>query len=286
VFFNRYKTTKLTAGQLGITQPAVSQHLKTLEEFFDKPVFTFNGKKKTLTLFGEELAKNLTPQLDLIAQTLEYSKKSFIDLSTQTIRVGGRLGVIKKVVPFIEFPGAVFFEEMGSAEVMKSILENKIDYGFSRKAPDSLEIVSKKLIELPIHLVAHKSLFKTKNYLEEFKQKNLWEKASLHTYSKEIPYLSDWCKLNKIKLKELNIKFILNDWDIVFKMLSKNKGYTFCPAPGKGLDPNLISVPVTKDNAGSLELFLLYSKATKQLFPLERCFNLEQLKKLQGHEGL
>ena len=248
------------------------------------PVFTFSGKKKTLTPFGQALAKELSIQFDLIAHSVEKAQKSFNDLSTQAIRIGGRLGALKKISPLLEFPGTVIVKEMDSNEVVNSILQNEIEYGISRRVPDSLEIISKKIAALPIHLVAHKSLFKTKKYFEEFTKETLWKSSPLYTYSNEIPYLSDWCKKKKVKLSELEPKFILSDWEVVLNMAAKNKGYTFCPAPSENLDKNLISVPI--DAADSLELYLLYSKATKQLFPLEQCFNIEQLKKLQGHKSL
>jgi hypothetical protein len=175
---------------------------------------------------------------------------------------------------------------MGSSDVISALIHNKIDYGLSRFAPDSLEIISKKVVDLPIHLLAHKALFHTKNYLDEFQSEKLWQSSPLYTYSEEIPYLSDWCKKKKISLKSLNVRTILNDWDIIKEMIKNNKGYTFCPAPSGKIDKNLISVPIPKQSIGSFQIYLLYSTATKALYPLEKCFNIEQLKGFQTKKGV
>ena len=69
------------ARQLNITQPAVSQHIKWLEECYNTRLFVMHGKKLQLTPAGETLRDSLTTmQHDIVSlkekvQEAEEKKK-------------------------------------------------------------------------------------------------------------------------------------------------------------------------------------------------------------------
>ena len=56
----RHMNFTRAAGELGITQPAVSQHIHFLEEYYHARLFAMNGKKLSLTEQGEHLRRALT----------------------------------------------------------------------------------------------------------------------------------------------------------------------------------------------------------------------------------
>ena len=62
----RLKNYTKTAEELFITQPAVSQHIKFLENLYGIALFTYKGKTLTLTKDGEQLRRfTLTMQRDI-----------------------------------------------------------------------------------------------------------------------------------------------------------------------------------------------------------------------------
>ena len=61
------------AEQLGLTQPAVSQHIHALEEHYGRKLFTYQGKKLALTPAGELLrdaARTMRHDESYLAQKL------------------------------------------------------------------------------------------------------------------------------------------------------------------------------------------------------------------------
>lgn len=86
-----------TAEYIGITQPAVSQHIKYLEEIYGGKLFSHEGKKLTLTERGKRLYKfALTVRADG-----SHLKRSLIDLTTQreNISFGATLSIGEYVMP-------------------------------------------------------------------------------------------------------------------------------------------------------------------------------------------
>ena len=87
----RYMNLTKAAGQLNITQPAVTQHLHYLEAFYDVKLFSYEGKRMRLTEAGQTLYQvAVTMQHDEIylkerLHTLEQRKKRLIFGATLTI---------------------------------------------------------------------------------------------------------------------------------------------------------------------------------------------------------
>lgn len=67
------------ADSLHITQPAVSQHVRLIEEYYDTRLFSFSGKKMSLTPAGEQLRNAMTTmQHDIV-----YLKGNFQNMKQQ-----------------------------------------------------------------------------------------------------------------------------------------------------------------------------------------------------------
>ncbi len=77
------------AALLHITQPAVSQHIKYLENYYGIKLFQRNGKKLILTPQGEKLKQGL-----ILMQENEYLlERNLHDVAKETIRFGATMSV-------------------------------------------------------------------------------------------------------------------------------------------------------------------------------------------------
>ncbi len=56
----KYMNFTKAAESLNITQPAVSQHIKYLEQLYSVKLFTFTGKKMSLTQYGRLILNTAT----------------------------------------------------------------------------------------------------------------------------------------------------------------------------------------------------------------------------------
>lgn len=85
------------AESLAMTQPGVSQHLKTLENYLGKPLFIRAGRKLEPTAVAHQLALNITDALDTLDDvlcTMKQGSKSLIG----DVYVGGLSEFFGKVV--------------------------------------------------------------------------------------------------------------------------------------------------------------------------------------------
>jgi LysR family glycine cleavage system transcriptional activator len=67
----RHLSFKSAAGELNVSQAAISHQIKALEQYFGSKLFIRNNRKVTLTRAGEDLARDLTKSLDDIARACD-----------------------------------------------------------------------------------------------------------------------------------------------------------------------------------------------------------------------
>ena len=88
----KYMNFTKAAEALHITQPAVSQHIRYIEEYYQTRLFTFQGKKPVLTGAGEYLLPAITTlshdQVYLKEQLLSMQKKKPALIFGATLTIG------------------------------------------------------------------------------------------------------------------------------------------------------------------------------------------------------
>lgn len=123
----------LTAKELNMTQPAVSQHIKYLENHYDVKLISHKGKNFSLTEEGEALkdyAKTLKANSDRIFPLLSRIKKH-----TKTLNFGATLTIGENTVPsilariFKDDPNLNISMAVENTQILQKMLwEGKIDF--------------------------------------------------------------------------------------------------------------------------------------------------------------
>lgn len=93
----RHMNFTRAAGELGITQPAVSQHIHFLEEYYHARLFAMNGKKLSLTEQGEHLRRALTTIRD--DEALLQKELQEIAGRTKPLAIGATMTVGEYLLP-------------------------------------------------------------------------------------------------------------------------------------------------------------------------------------------
>lgn len=93
----RHMNFTRAAGELGITQPAVSQHIHFLEEYYHARLFAMNGKKLSLTEQGEHLRRALTTIRD--DEALLQKELQEIAGRTKPLAIGATMTVSEYLLP-------------------------------------------------------------------------------------------------------------------------------------------------------------------------------------------
>ena len=86
------------AEELFITQPAVTKHVKEIENHFKVKLFERNGSKIKLTPAGETLLQH-TDQLFAIYRNLEFELNTFTQNQAGKLRIGASTTVAQYVLP-------------------------------------------------------------------------------------------------------------------------------------------------------------------------------------------
>lgn len=121
--------------ELYITQPAVTKHIKEIENYFKVKLFDRNGTKIKLTPAGETLLQ-YAEQVFAIYQNMEFELNAFTQNKAGAIRIGASTTVAQYLLPLIL---AAFHHKFGSIKVqlvtgnteqIEQALQNKnIDLG-------------------------------------------------------------------------------------------------------------------------------------------------------------
>ena len=119
------------AEKLYITQPAISQSIKELENFYNVPLFDRLSKKLMLTTYGAKLYDYSVQLLSMY----EQMNKEMLELSTSPIiRIGGSISagtvMLKKIIKELEnsFPSIDIRVDVYNTSVIEEmILRNELD---------------------------------------------------------------------------------------------------------------------------------------------------------------
>ena len=85
-----------TAENLNMTQPAISQHIRGMEEFYGVKIFSYKNKKLELTNQGKYLKKHL----ETISHDVKYLQESVQKIKTRTkIKIGATLSIGEFYLP-------------------------------------------------------------------------------------------------------------------------------------------------------------------------------------------
>ena len=130
-FLSVYRTCSfsLSAEELHLTQPTISQHISSLEKKFNKKLFTRTSRKVIPTIFAEQLATRISDNIDNLTSLFTELEKS--DL-TRSISLGAEASYIQfflmdKLTYLIQ-QGLKLHTTMGVIdELLKELQQARID---------------------------------------------------------------------------------------------------------------------------------------------------------------
>lgn len=129
----RHMNYTKAAAELGITQPAVSQHIRYLEKEYGIKLFNYAGKRLTLTESGQILldaATTLSNDDTMLKQQLRDLQSNHKSLRFGTTQTIGEFEIIGKLAAYLQKePEINLYMEIGNTEsILKAMDEGKIDF--------------------------------------------------------------------------------------------------------------------------------------------------------------
>lgn len=222
-------TFQKAAERLTLTQSALSRQMLHLEELLPHPLFTFEGRKKVLTKYGQTLYDLLSPQFSQTQGLIEQASLLYSEPAKAQIKVCGRGELLDMVAANLKFDGQVSFFSMDSYQALQSVLHRECDIGIVYSSVDSAELVLKPFFTNRLRIVVPKALLRTKpSSKEDLAEKLQTLPCLLYKYDDPVveKFLSDY----GLRFSELNISRIYSNYTSLLRMINANLGWSVIPS--------------------------------------------------------
>ena len=220
-----------TAENLHMTQPAVSQHIKYLEEFYECKLFNYNKKVLTITEQGEALYKyRLTMSSD--ANKIREEIKN-IDISKKNLHFGATFTIGEFIIPKIiseissKYPEInISFIIRDTSELLEELKKGNIDFafieGFFEKTEYENYLFSKERF---VGICAANNPIATEitKFDDIVKERIILRENGSGTRDIFEKILYD----NNLSLNDFNKKYEIENINIIKELVKENKGISF-----------------------------------------------------------
>ncbi|PHM52801.1 LysR family transcriptional regulator [Xenorhabdus sp. KK7.4] len=283
-FLDVYRSGSISkaATRLGISQPAVSAHIQSLESFMGNILFTRRSHGVTPTAEADDLALQIATHLDVIE-----TKLSLIRGKSKKIE-----GVIRIIAPadFLWAKSANILSTITNKQlrfklligdrkkIYSSLNDGDSDLAFTTSPPDEnkfgFEVIgTEKLIIIASLSIANE----LKNQLIT---PDILEKHPLISYDNQLPLIRDYYKL--VFGIDANVlpSITISDLRIIERIVSDNNGWTIMPEYlcEEGLKAGKIVKINDKTNTPENNFYLVWNKSSlrhpRVLYVKEHIINL------------
>jgi DNA-binding transcriptional LysR family regulator len=245
VVFSQSSSIMVAARKLGLSQPAVSVQLASLARALPHPLFTHEGRKKTLTHYGRALAEELARKLGALEKGLEQVNRMYSNAENLHIRIGARPELFARIAGHIRFPGSVEVIALGNTEAMAKLLSHDIDLAIAHDRPNLSTIHARRIFAESCRMVVHRDLIGGKKLTpERARDPEFLTKTPFLAYKADPPFLGDWLKPLGLQVSAIRIGRICEDWRGILKFAELGQGYTIIPR----------GFPSSTDELASLDL--------------------------------
>lgn len=254
--------------KLGVSQATVSLRLKRLQSQHGYLLFEYQGKRLVITPRGRELLDLVSKVFeDLPSQLQRFHLEKDLE-GIQPIRIGARLEVYDKIVPYLKIKAPLDLRLMNSLEISRGLGDLTVDAAISHQRPMSTQFISVPLYEDEFVLCCHKSLLAPfGGTLPEYNKRSIQEfisKVPALSYGHESRLLNDWLSTYSVPKEKLFISAICENWNTLKSFLANGVGFGVFPKSFVDKVPkSVLMQPVPHSSLAPLRFYLIYRTAYK-----------------------
>ena len=267
------------AEKLGISQAAVSFQLKELESKMPVPLFQLEGKRKVLTHYGRALYEVVRNQENEFAKKMENLNRLYASPHQLTLKVGGRSEVLQFISPRIQFEGKVEFVSLTGPTATEKLLNHEIDVAISAVLPDSTEMAAKKLFQSASVFIVHQKIHKGELTLDGIRDSEFLTQTPSILYQPDGHLIQDWLAPLKLKASDLNVRYIVQDWRSVERLVSEGMGYAIVPGYIESNSSSVLRMDLPASIMKRYQYYAIYEKALRKIPAFQDALNFDAQKK-------
>lgn len=261
--FAESKNMVEAAESLGISQPALTVHLRKFEAFFPQPLFSTSGRKKTLTPFGLQLQSIVKKHLRSLDLDLQDLNAKFQHPDHLHLKIAGRTELLALFAPRISFPGHLEFIGVDGNAAVDGLLDRQFDLAISNHLAKAGPLHGKKIFSDRFSIVLPKS------WLPEFSEASA---RLIHSLASK-PYLSYKSQDSQLHslLKHWRVEEnprmtkTLSHWGALIDMVEKGQGWALAPSTYLTHVSKVREIQISRTILPEVDFFLLYRKELTSL---------------------
>ena len=230
IFYHVAKASSISAAarELCISQPAVSQAIKALEQAIGIELFIRTKKGVSLTNAGELLYSHVAAGYESISLG-EQQLSQLLHMETGEIRIGASDMTLQfYLLPYLEkfhekYPGIkVIVSNAPTPETLNSLREGRIDFGIvSTPFPDRPDIQMIPVREIEDVFVAGRRFFGYKNKMLDFQELESLPLIFLEKNTSSRSYMDEFLAGNGVYVQP---EFELATSDMIVQFVRRNLG--------------------------------------------------------------
>lgn len=259
VAFAECEGVEEAAQKIGLTQPAISQHLAKLESALNLELFERDGKRKILSVKGNDLYQKLALNMRDMDESLRASKFSKSKENEITIRLGLNRDIFYRICDKIEFAGTLEFFNQRSTTAIRALLKREVDVAIGRVTPDSPEIISVKWYSDSFNIAYPRSWHKRVNRSNPIA--DLLERDFIFNLESKTQIEEVFAGLN-VEMRSLRTKRRLTDWLSILKLVESGHGWAIVPFSFKSSD-EIVFADIPVEGLSRTQFYILYHRSIR-----------------------
>ncbi|WP_298838398.1 LysR family transcriptional regulator [uncultured Roseobacter sp.] len=219
------------ARNLGLTQPAVSQHIASLEAQLGRPLFDRKPRGVTPTAFAHTFAAQIGDGLDKAEAALAAAKARSGQLSGAVHIAGPSELMAARIAPHLaELQTAglqIHLRPGGKSAIYQSLFDSNVDLAFTASSIDDPRLDCQKVGKEQLIAVASPQV--AARIAQGASLAEGLQRASAAAYDTDMPLLRDWCALNRIDAGQILPEITAPDLRMLCSLIIAGAGWSVVP---------------------------------------------------------
>ncbi|MEM7721222.1 MAG: LysR family transcriptional regulator [Pseudomonadota bacterium] len=266
-FVEVYRSRSITAAaqNLGLTQPAVSQHVAALEAQVGRTLFLRQARGVAPTSHADDLASQVGDALDRAEDALATMQARSTNLSGSVHIAGPAELMAERVAPFLKPLLAAGLDIRvhlgGKASLYEMLLDGQVDLAFTASTPEDARLAAAFVGSERLLAVAAPDMARRIGAGRDLAA--ALEAEPLIAYDTDRPLIRDWCKANGVALTTAAPVATAPDIRLVRNLVEASVGWSVVPdylSAKAILDGRLQEIPAPRETPQN-DFFLVWARS-------------------------
>ena len=251
------------AESLGLSQPAMTAHLKAFAAAFDHDVFIMRGRKKELSVFGQKLSAYFLARFGTLDQDLKQIQFEFLQPTQAQIKIGARSEILNYFSDKLNFPGFITFEDIDGVRAVDSVVDKSLDLAISNHLEKAQDLIYKKAFTDQFVILCPKKYWKQTPHLDQHVISELLAKPFI-SYKGQGPFFDQVLKHFALQNTQPPYRIISN-WLTIIKMIENGDGWSIVPQLYCNDLSNVTAFDLKKVTNTETHFYFLYRKELRKV---------------------